>query len=187
MNSISTLKEDEFYVANYGTEENIEIFKNFFQAKSESVDDIVHIGKFNMDRVWIEDDIGWNYDDVSDLHEELTVATTPVITRENIHLFYEFMSDEDKVKKEINHILDIEFSTRKSKVFKAFFLPSTKESRARADLELQGARTPLKAYDGIYRETDLYCFGVRDTLKPINEYIMEIKNSNEYKEFISTK
>lgn len=56
------LKENEFYLANYGTNENIEIFKNYEEAKEESVNNKVYIAELDLDSVWQEDGI-WNYED----------------------------------------------------------------------------------------------------------------------------
>lgn len=62
-----------FYLANYGTEKNIEIFDNYNDAKSESSDDKVFKALLNEQNVYFEDGLGWNYEDNSELY-----LSTPV-------------------------------------------------------------------------------------------------------------
>ena len=96
------------------------------------------------------------------------------ITKDNIHLYYEFMSDED-LQKNIN-ILENIFMQRSLKVARFFnmyncdFFPLA-----------------VKTSSEIGKTSSLYIFGVKDTLKPIDEYIKEIKESSEYKEYIESK
>jgi len=64
-----------FYIANYGTSENIEIFQNYEEAKKESIDNRVYQAILNSSDVYF--DIGlnsWNYEDVSGLF-----LTTPLL------------------------------------------------------------------------------------------------------------
>lgn len=56
-----------FYLANYGTMKNIEIFDNFEDAKTESSNNKVYKALLNPDNVWFEENLGWNYEDNSDL------------------------------------------------------------------------------------------------------------------------
>jgi hypothetical protein len=56
-----------FFITNYGTEENIEIFQDYSEAKRESANGEVFKAKLNSNNVWFEEDLGWNYDDSSDL------------------------------------------------------------------------------------------------------------------------
>ena len=55
-----------FYIANYGTMKNIEIFQDINKAKEESADGKVYQAILNGSRVWLEND-DWNYEDTSDL------------------------------------------------------------------------------------------------------------------------
>lgn len=57
----------QFYLANYGTEKNIEIFQSLEKAKKESVDGVVYTAVLNHENVWYEENIGWNYEDNSSL------------------------------------------------------------------------------------------------------------------------
>lgn len=56
-----------FYIANYGTMENIEIFLDYKDAKKESINNEVYEAILNHKNVWYEDDLGWNYEDNSSL------------------------------------------------------------------------------------------------------------------------
>ena len=57
----------EFYIANYGTMKNIEIFDNFKDARDNSSNNKVYKALLNQDNVWLEKDLGWNYEDNSEL------------------------------------------------------------------------------------------------------------------------
>jgi hypothetical protein len=89
------------------------------------------------------------------------------ITKDNIHLYYEFMSYEDfgKYKDILNDI----FTLRYSKIY--------------SHIKLKIDQLKIKTLFGSYH-VSLTLFGVKDTLKPIDEYIAEIKSSSEYKEYI---
>jgi len=93
---------------------------------------------------------------------------SPTITKDNIHLYYEFMSDEDL--KENRGILNISFRSRNRVIEDLFCI----------DLLQVGF-----SFDTI---GDLaigqVIFGVKDTLKPIDEYLAEIKESDAYKEYV---
>lgn len=85
-----------------------------------------------------------------------------VITKDNIHLYYEFMSDED-IKK-YRHIIMPMFNDRLEIINKSIKL------------------------DAMYISAiSLSVFGIKDTLKPIDEYIAEIKATEEYRAYISSK
>ena len=56
-----------FYLANYGTDKNIEIFQDFDEAKKESINDKVFKATLNCSNVWFEDKQGWNYEDNDEL------------------------------------------------------------------------------------------------------------------------
>lgn len=63
------LKSDEFYISNYGTDENINIFKDIQEAYQDSIDNKVHKVSLSEDLVFYENDIGWNYDDTAGLFQ----------------------------------------------------------------------------------------------------------------------
>jgi len=56
-----------FYLANYGTEKNIEIFQDLEKAEKESVDGVVYMAVLNHENIWHEENIGWKYEDDSSL------------------------------------------------------------------------------------------------------------------------
>lgn len=88
-----------------------------------------------------------------------------LITKENIHLYYEFMSDENLKQNEslITKVLDDRF---KQVCFNL------------------GVTVDVIQNNAWYTTYINQYFGVKDTLKPINEYIEEIKASSEYKAYI---
>lgn len=71
------LDKNEFYLANYASDSNVEIFKNFAEAKEESVNE-VHMAKLNMNRVWLENNTMWYYEDKSDLYQ-----TSPIEVKDD--------------------------------------------------------------------------------------------------------
>ena len=91
-----------------------------------------------------------------------------VVDEDNIHLYYEFMGDED-IKNNIDVLYSL-FMDRAIKIQVALNL-TPKELHAFATGELKA----------------LFIFGVKDTLKPIDEYIAEIKGSDGYKAYVASK
>lgn len=67
MNNTNTTNKT-FYIANYGTEENIEIFDNYKAALNESIDGKVYKANLNPNNVYFDEELkSWNYEDDSDL------------------------------------------------------------------------------------------------------------------------
>jgi len=203
------LNKNQFYISNYGTMENIEIFKDFNEAKENSINCEVYLVDLNSNHIWEEDGIGWNYNDCSDLF-----LTTPVlvskcpqckevdvilekecvcihcdslnrkndylngvveITKENIHLYYEFMSDEQK---------------NQHRSFISDFMANRALKTIPDVLEEFNSLVDMGDYkrESINKKTlQIILFGVKDTLKPIDEYIAEIKESEEYKSYLAKK
>ncbi|WP_152633261.1 hypothetical protein [Aliarcobacter butzleri] len=99
-----------------------------------------------------------------------------VITKENIHLYYEFMNDEDLIEIE-NHnnlVSDVIFNRKMDVYVLLIEKVDTKETEwIQCDNILN--------HEGFVLKYSL--FGIKDTLKPIDEYIEEIKNSDTFKEF----
>jgi hypothetical protein len=81
------------------------------------------------------------------------------ITRDNVHLYYNEMSEKD-ISLNLSAILD-------SRIFKV-------SERIKIDFKF------LAKYS-----TNDSIFGVKDTLKPTDEYVTEIKDSEAYKAYIS--
>ena len=105
------------------------------------------------------------------------------ITKDNVHLYYKFMSDEDKYTHSI--IIHQSFYERNKKL-ELFY---TKEN-GYISIEIM-----RNIYKNTYvKEGTCYIgecvaqsyFGVKDTMKPIEEYIEEIKASEEYHAYISS-
>ena len=101
---------------------------------------------------------------------------SPIITKDNIHLYYEFMSDEDKKLNKV--ILRNSIHKRKLLVLKSLNLVLSYDDEKKCNFKYIDIQSKYLGYS---------IFGVKDTLKPINEYIAEIKESSEYKEYISFK
>lgn len=99
-----------------------------------------------------------------------------VMTKDNIYLYYEFMGDEDK-KIEFE-ILNPLFYERALELDRLIFLLGTEI----------GDKKKYVVIDKISSlfSINLVSFGVKDTLKPIDEYIAEIKASKEYQEYMAT-
>lgn len=95
------------------------------------------------------------------------------ITKENIHLYYELMSN-DAISKHRN-ILHTFFNTR---------LPLNIEDFLEIDREVINDNWKYECFsDGKVKKQSY--FDVKDTLKPIEQYIAEIKYSNAYKSYIA--
>jgi len=93
------------------------------------------------------------------------------ITIDNIHLYYEFMSDEDLP---LHHrtIRNV-FYDRKNLILKYLYLTNSLNNE--------------KLIQFIYHKYTQSFFGIKDILKPIDEYIAEIKDSEGYGEYLAKK
>ena len=101
-----------------------------------------------------------------------------VVDKENIHLYYESMSDEDLIEIE-NHnnlVSDVIFN-RKMDVYVLL----TEEADTKETEWIQCDN--ILNHEGFVLKYSL--FGIKDTLRPIDEYIEEIKESEQYKIFTS--
>lgn len=89
-----------------------------------------------------------------------------VITQENIHLYYEFMNNEQVCKIGSTKI----------------FLSKLHDNRHEKIIQLLNIDVKILCD---FRKTCIhsYYFGVKDTMKPIDEYIADIKDSNDYKQY----
>ena len=100
-----------------------------------------------------------------------------VITEDNIALYYEFMGEEDKNKyKEL--LSDLFIDRHENYVLKSL------------NLDYFGTKQYMtNVLSNTFQQfrIGLSFFGIKDTLKPIDEYIEEIKASSEYKEYIESK
>ena len=89
-----------------------------------------------------------------------------VIDAENIHLYYEFMDIEQVCKIGSTKI----------------FLSKLHDNRHEKIIQLLNIDVKILCD---FRKTCIhsYYFGVKDTMKPIHEYIADIKDSNDYKQY----
>lgn len=92
------------------------------------------------------------------------------ITQENIHLFYKFMSDEEF--KNYSSLIWVVISNRFQFIKDELVLDDT-IFRYDNDIILFDIVDNTKI--------GIYIFGIKDTFKPIDEYIKEIKESEAYK------
>lgn len=93
------------------------------------------------------------------------------IDEKNIHLYYEFMSDEDL--KKYADILDDIFNDRLDIIENTI------------SFNIANYYSKTKRFKRKLYILSFSFFGVRDKLKPIDEYIKEIKDSEQYKIFTS--
>ncbi|CAA6807813.1 MAG: Unknown protein [uncultured Sulfurovum sp.] len=97
-----------------------------------------------------------------------------IITKDNIASYYEFMgSNERSTHRDLIH-----FSFNVRSPLTIYDLLNLEQHRERIDDNwkyscFQDGRVKSQSY-----------FGVKDTLKPIEEYVEEIKSSSEYKEYV---
>lgn len=109
------------------------------------------------------------------------------INRDNIRLYYEFMSDEDLV--ENKEIVNAVYTIGKYHfLVKSVFDWEDKKKNILSE-EQKEIASQFISYDGVsegnsYFQTKQFVFGVKDTLKPIDEYIEDVKNSDGYKEYL---
>lgn len=96
---------------------------------------------------------------------------TVTITKDNIHLYYEFMSDEDAAKD--HYYVNMLNYTFKDRLIATYRILNDDKA----------VKKTLKITKHQNNWIGLSIFGVKDTLKPIDEYIKEIKESSEYKEY----
>jgi hypothetical protein len=106
------------------------------------------------------------------------------ITQDNIHLYYEFMSDDELLKISSTFLSDILLKRQQLVVTDKDIYPNLIkgwwENIEIVDIPYKNSNGTI-SYDDIRRSF----FGIKDTLKPIEEYICEIKNSDRYKKYIS--
>ena len=99
-----------------------------------------------------------------------------VITKDNIHLYYEFMSDEDIESH--RKILALIFNER-VKITLNHLNQQDRLNLSRFDILFLWSSDKLIIGS--------WMFGIKDTLKPIDEYIAEIKASEEYKGYVASR
>ena len=96
-----------------------------------------------------------------------------VIDAENIHLFYEFMSDEDLYK--YADILD--------DILQEHLLIISEELNISSDILLDNSKIQTLEFQDEDKYLKISIFNNRVELQTIDEYIKEIKDSNDYKKY----
>ena len=123
-----------------------------------------------------------------DIYEYIFKNNLVNITKENIHLYYEFMNDYI-IEKNLNIISDT-LKTRSVFIFEHLFGSSFIDASdisdfAKSNVYSEGSYhvdSSIFSYCSFYSIT---YFGIKDTLKPIDEYIEEIKESEAHKSYIA--
>lgn len=169
---VSEIKDSVYYKDFIKPRKNAEIKK---AIRSNCFDDIANSRAYNQ---WLEDS---GYKDINEdskhyplfadlIHEFLDSIDTLEITKENIHLYYEFMGSEDinKYRRLLNDIIEDE---RLEKLVKIFDLTNENYSFDEIDT------------GDCFFNIGLSVFGIKDILKPIDEYINEIKTSSSFREY----
>lgn len=111
------------------------------------------------------------------------------ITKDNIHLYYEFMSDEDLLDNSLLLITGSnEINKRFNKVVETLNLSKDDYCGAYNDTVIYGFTNGDPEFKKLNVSWGAFIlryeiFGIKDTLKPIDEYIKEIKESEAYKNY----
>ena len=93
------------------------------------------------------------------------------INKDNIHLYYKFMNDEDLIQN--SEILNDLLVCRFHKIC----------SLLSVSAPMLHSYSSYNYYNAFFVKQ--FIFGIKDNLNPIEDFIEDIKNSNEYKSFIS--
>ena len=111
----------------------------------------------------------------NDYEQQLCDGLSTNITKDNIHLYYEFMNCDDIRK--YSSILNKIFETRFDKIIKNFNVDiDTLETYTDKDTEIAIFDTNYRIEEYAKNSIGIFCFNIKDTLKPIDEYINEIKH-----------
>ena len=116
---------------------------------------------------------------------EDSILIEDVVTKENMSVYYEFMSDKEIKSLDSSNLRDIKTGTpiittilsgRMIAIRKALLIhPTILDNFKKYIFGLN---------DSVLSQS---IFGIKDTLKPINEYIAEIKKSEQYIALMSKK
>lgn len=112
--------------------------------------------------------------DIENSEDKRYLVIEDIISKDNIHLYYEFMSEDDLEK--YNSFIDDILKDRIIKIHTSLDIDF---------LEFIDNCIVASFFEDSY--ISFISFGVKDILKPIEEYIKEIKESEQYKEYMSKK
>jgi hypothetical protein len=143
-------------------------FAGFLNKDGEMLDDFEGSGNFA-----IKEDV------VTYLKDYLVNFEKIAINEQNIALYYEFMSDESK--EDNSNILDKVFLNRARILVHEL---KTKSDTLDNNQFIIDRHNMNEVSNYCTHMTGISFFGVKDTLKPIDEYISEIKDSVAYKEYV---
>jgi hypothetical protein len=154
----------------------------------EPADEVVeHIKKLSVEDLYVrlKEYCSFSDDNIKEKLKEFQCVSFKNVTKDNIHLYYEFMSDEDL--KENHKILNLIFNHRYDKVVKVLNHYAKRSDDYVSLTDSFVIEPNSESFDDAnYRAfVGLQAFGVKDTLKPTEEYIAEIKASEEYKAYVA--
>ena len=96
-----------------------------------------------------------------------------LITKDNIHLYYEFMNDNDLNK--YSSLISKSLNSRFGAIYSCL------------DLDVASLQSNMK-FEYIRRDiVGQFVFGVKDNLKPVKNYIQNIKESTEYGKYLTAR
>lgn len=107
------------------------------------------------------------------------------ITKDNVHLYYEFMSDEEIKSLDSSNLRDIKTGTPVISTILSGRMIAVRETLSIHPAILDNYKKyTFGLNDSVLSQS---IFGVKDLLKPIDEYIAEIKESDIYKNYVANK
>lgn len=149
--------------------ENTNLFKSFSLFK-----DFKEI-KFIIDKTKVQFECLNSNNEYQYLNDEITV--------ENIHLYYEFMSDEEIKSLDSSNLRDIKTGTPIITTILSGRMIAVREALSIHPAILDNFKKYIFGLNDSVLSQSI--FGIKDTLKPVEVYVSEIKDSEDYKNYIS--
>ena len=119
-----------------------------------------------------------------------SIIIEDIIISDNISLYYEFLNDTDKERyKDILYVIHAKRykDIKKAMIKDQLIFETLRGGGLDCDALHFNRATRKFKQNSITYYYDVYYFGIRDTLKPIKEYIAEIKKSEQYIALMSKK
>ena len=144
------------------------------KGKLSEIKDILPI-KANVKLTQFNEEVSmqFNEEDKDAILENLYKNNAEVINEDNIHRYYKFMSNKDKMDIKNKYIISDALCTRYYAICKILFKDEKPENIGKYILDVMNRDL----------QKEQFIFGVKDTLAPLEEYVSEIKNSIAYKEY----